>query len=252
MKTISKILKVIVLILIGTTLSTAQNQPYRIHVDHVYPSSSEDYEKVSKKLADLAKENKEEKGWNVLWTNDNRVISITPVNGWEDMGEEFMPNTRAKLGDEKFTELFQEFDKHYDNHSDNIIMLSENLSYMPAGIDISPEGQNYRKNMILYHKARDREKITEIAAKFKDLYMQKGSESHYRFYLSGFGNPESFVLVSSSAVSPLEYAKRQEKNQKLLGEDAQKLWNSLSQYLTKLEYMEGHMKPELSYVPIKS
>ncbi|MBZ9628369.1 hypothetical protein LB456_13145 [Psychroflexus sp. CAK57W] len=252
MKTISKILKVLVLILMGTTFCTGQIQPYRIHVDHVYPSSSEDYEKISKNLADLAKENKEEKGWHVLWTNDNRVISMTPVNGWEDLGEEFLPNTRAKLGDEKFAKLFEEFDEHYDTHSDNIIMLSEKYSYMPGGINISPEGQNYRKNMVLYHKARDRQKIIEIAGKFKELYTKKGSASHYRFYMSGFGNPEAYVLVSSSAESPLEHAKRTEENQKLLGEDAGKLWKELSQYVTKMEHMEGRMMPELSYVPTKS
>lgn len=252
MKTISRILKVLVLILMGTTFCSAQIQPYRIHVDHVYFSSSEDYEIVSKKMADLARENKEEKGWHVLWTNDNRVFSISPVSGWEDLGEEFMPNTRAKLGEEKFAELFQEFDKHYDTHSDNIVLLNETYSYMPSGINIAPEGQNYRKNMVLYHKARDLEKIMEIAAKFKELYKQKGSVSHYRFYMSGFGNPESFVMVSSSAESPLEYAKRSEKNQKLLGEDAGKLWKELTQYVTKMEYLEGNMMPELSYVPTKS
>lgn len=252
MKTISKILKVLALVLMGTTFCTAQIQLYRIHVDHVYPSSSEDYEKMSKKLADLAKENKEEKGWHVLWTYDNRVISMTPVSGWADMGAEILPNTRAKLGDEKFAKLFQEFDKHYDTHSDNVIMLNEKLSYMPTGIDVAPEGQNYRKNMILYHKARDRKKITEIAAKFKELYTENGSPSHYRFYISGFGNPESYVLVSSSAESPLEYAKRSEENQKLLGKDAGKLWKELSQYVTKMEHIEGNMMPELSYVPTKS
>ncbi|SDG77629.1 hypothetical protein [Psychroflexus sediminis] len=252
MKTISKILNVLALMLLGATFCTAQIQPYRIHVDHVYPSSSEEYEKIAEKLADLAKDNKEERGWHVLWTDDNRVISMTPVSGWEDLGTEFMPNTRTKLGDEKFAELFQEFDKHYDTHSDNIIMLSEKYSYMPTGLDISPEGQNYRKNMILYHKARDREKIIEIAGKFKELYSKKGSTAHYRFYMSGFGNPEAYVLVSSSAESRLEHAKRNEKNQKLLGEDAGKLWKELTQYVTKIEHMEGNMMPKLSYVPTKS
>ncbi|NCP61384.1 MAG: hypothetical protein GW839_13940 [Flavobacteriales bacterium] len=251
MKTIDKIFKILLIILISTTFINAQNQFYRIHVDHVYPSNSDAYEKISKRLADLAKENKEEKGWNVLWTNDNRVISIEPISGWQELSDDFMPNTRAKLGDEKFGEIFEEFDKHYDNHNDYIITLSNSLSYMPDGMTTTPEGKNYRKNIVMYHKARDRKKIAEIAQKYKDLYTKKGSKSHYRFYFSGFGNEESYILVSSAAVSPLEYAKQAEENRKLLGEDADKLWNELSQFVTKLEYTEGNMMPELSYSPAK-
>lgn len=251
MKTTNKIFTTLLIVMFSTAFLNAQNQFFRIHVDHVYPSSSKDYEKISKRLADLARENQEEEGWNILWTNDNRVISISPVSGWEDLGKEFMPKTRAKLGNEKFAEIFSEFDKHYDNHNDYIIILSGNLSYMPDGMTTTPEGQNYRKNMVLYHKSRDRQKIAEIAAKFKELYTKKGSKSHYRFYFSGFGNNEDYVLVSSAAPSPLEYAKRTEENRKLLGEESQKLWDELSQYVTKIEYTEGNMMPDLSYKPQK-
>ncbi|PKP26491.1 MAG: hypothetical protein CVU03_02840 [Bacteroidetes bacterium HGW-Bacteroidetes-2] len=241
---------VIVAVFSISMLTAQNNQFYRIHVDHVYPSSSDAYEKISKRLADLAKENQEEDGWNVLWTYDNRVISITPVGGWEDLGKDFMPKTRAKLGDDKFAEIFGEFDKHYDNHYDYIITLSNELSYMPDGMT-TPKGQNYRKNMVLYHKARDGQKIAEIAKKFKDLYTKKGSKSHYRLYFSGFGNTESYILVSNAAASPLEFEKQSDENRKLLGEDSRKLWNELMQYVTKIEYTEGHMQPELSYSPAK-
>tara|TARA_R110000850_G_scaffold147130_1_gene269301 strand:- start:12650 stop:13408 length:759 start_codon:yes stop_codon:yes gene_type:complete len=251
MKTTNKIFKAFLILVLSTSFLSAQNQFYRIHVDHIYPSSSDAYEKVSKRLADLAKENQEEDIWNVLWTNDNRVISISPVSGWEDLGKEFMPKTRAKLGDDKFAEIFSEFDKHYDNHNDYIIILSNNLSYMPDGMTTTPEGENYRKNMVLFHKARDRQKIAEIATKFKELYAKKGSKSHYRVYFSGFGNPESYIMVANAAASPLEFEKQSDENRKLLGEDSKKLWDELMQYVTKIEYTEGHMQPELSYSPAK-
>ncbi|HSP40841.1 MAG TPA: hypothetical protein VLN46_05360 [Gillisia sp.] len=253
MKTIRFITNTVIVVIFSIGMLTAQNnQHYRIHVDYVYPSSSDAYEKVSKRLADLAKENKEEKGWNVLWTNDNRVVSISPIGGWEEMGDEFMPNTRAKLGDEKFGEIFEEFDNHYDQHNDYIITLSNNLSYMPDGMTTTPEGQNYRKNLVMYHKARDRQKIAEIAQKYKDLYTEKGSKSHYRLYFSGFGNPESYILVSYASESPLDHANKAEANRELIGEEGEKMWKELSKYITKIEYTEGNMVPELSYNPSKS
>ncbi|MEX0997338.1 MAG: hypothetical protein WDZ45_09850 [Flavobacteriaceae bacterium] len=247
----NKLFTAMLLVLISTAFLNAQNQFYRIHVDHVYPSSSEAYEKVSKRLATLAKENQEEDGWNVMWTTDNRVISIDPVSGWEDLGKEFMPKTRAKIGDEKFAEIFSEFDKHYDHHNDYTLILSGDLSYMPDGMTTTPANKNYRKNMVMYHKARDRQKVAEIAEKFKDLYAKKGSKSHYRVYFSGFGNPEAYIMVASAAENALEQAKQADANNKLLGEDAKKLWDELSQYITKIEYLEGNMMPELSYNPSK-
>ncbi len=251
MKTIEKILKTLLILLISTNFIIAQNQHYRIHVDHVYPSSSDAYEKISKKLADLAKENQEEDSWNVLWTNDNKVISIAPVAGWEDLGKEFMPKTRAKLGDEKFREIFQEFDKHYDYHNDYIITLNNELSYMPDGMTTTPKGKDFRKNTLMYFKARDLEKVTEIAGKFKELYTKKGSKSHYRVYFSGFGNPESYIMVASAAENALEHAKQADANNKLLGEDSKALWDELTRYVTRIEHMEGNMVPGLSYSPVK-
>ncbi len=253
MKTIRIMITTVIIAIFSISMLTAQNnQFYRIHVDHVYPSSSDAYEKISKRLADLAKENKEKDGWSVLWTNDNRVISIAPVNGWADLGNPFMPNTLAKVGDKKFGEIFEEFDKHYDHHNDYIITLMTNLSYMPNGINTTPEGKNYRNNLVMYHKARDRQKIAEIAEKFKDLYTKKGSKLHYRVYFSGFGNEESYVMVARAAENALEYEKLAEANRQLLGEDGRKLWNELSQYITKLENIEGNMVPDLSYNPSKS
>tara|TARA_R110002072_G_scaffold43558_1_gene122171 strand:- start:15010 stop:15768 length:759 start_codon:yes stop_codon:yes gene_type:complete len=251
MKTTNKIFKAFLILLLSTSFLSAQNQFYRIHVDHIYPSSSDAYEKVSKNLADLAKENQEEDGWNVLWTNDNRVISISPVSGWEDLGKEFMPKTRAKIGDDKFGEIFSEFDKHYDHHNDYLLILSGNLSYMPNGMNTTPEGKNYRNNLVMYHKARDRQKIAEIAGKFKELYTKKGSKLHYRVYFSGFGNEESYIMVARAAESALEFEKQAEANRQLLGEEGMKLWNELSQYITKLEHTVGNMQPELSYSPAK-
>jgi len=67
MKTIKFITKTVIVAIFSISMLTAQNnQFYRIHVDHVYPASSDAYEKISKRLADLAKENQEEDGWNVL------------------------------------------------------------------------------------------------------------------------------------------------------------------------------------------
>ncbi len=251
MKTTNKIFKALLILVLSTSFLSAQNQFYRIHVDHVYPSSSKAYENISKSLASHAKENQEEEGWNVLWTNDNRVISIAPVSGWEDLGKEFMPKTRAKIGDDKFAGIFEEFDKHYDHHNDYIITLISNLSYMPNGINTMPEGKNYRNNLVMYHRARDRQKIAEIAEKLKDLYTKKGSKLHYRVYFSGFGNEESYVMVARAAENALEFEKQADANRQLLGEDARKLWDELMQYVTKTENIEGYMMPELSYNPSK-
>lgn len=236
------------LFLICSSTVTAQNtQTYWFHVDYVYPSKVASYEAVSKKLVDLAEKNQEEKGWSTFVSDDYRYFSITPIAGMEDLGKNPFPKISEKLGDEKFGEIFSEFDNHYDKHSDFLLNLSSTLSYMPDGMTITPEGKNYRRNTLYYFKPEDRAKVIETASVFKELYTQKGSKLHYRVYLSGFGNAESYLMVAIAAANLEDYAKMSTANSTLLGEEAKKPFAQLQSILMKVERISGNMRPDLSY-----
>jgi len=254
MKTIKKQLTFLFcwVFLICTTTITAQNfQTYWFHVDYVYPSKVDSYEATSKKLVDLAKENQEEKGWVTFVSDDYRYFSIAPIAGMEDLGKNPFPKISDKLGDEKFGEIFSEFDNHYDKHTDFLLNLSSTLSYMPDGMTITPEGKNYRRNTLYYFKPEDRAQVIETARAFTELYTQKGSKMHYRVYLSGFGNAESYLMVAIAAENLEDYAKMSTKNSALLGEEAKKPFAQLQSILMKVERMSGNMRPDLSYSPPK-
>jgi len=253
MRTIKKLLTLICgFFLICITTATAQDaQTYWFHVDYVYPSKVASYEAVAKNLADLAKENQEERGWATFAADDYRYFYISPIAGMEDLGKNPFPKISEKLGEEKFGEIFREFDNHYDKHNDFLLSLSSTLSYMPDGITITPEGKNYRRNTLYYFKPKDMAKVIEIAKAFKELYTEKGSKIHYRIYLSGFGNPESYLMVAIAAENAAEYAKMAAENTALLGEEGKKLFAELQSHLMKVERMSGNMRPDLSYSPEK-
>lgn len=254
MRTIKKQLTLLFcgLLLICITTATAQNaQTYWFHVDYVYPSKIASYEAVAKNLVDLAKENQEERGWAAFAADDYRYFSIAPIAGMEDLGKNPFPKIAEKLGDEKFGELFREFDEYYDKHSDFLLSLSNTLSYMPDGMTIMPEGKNYRRNTLYYFKPKDRAKVIETAKAFKELYTNKGSKMHYRVYLSGFGTPESYLMVAIAAENLEDYAKMAAENSALLGDEGKKLFTQLQSLLMKLEQMSGNMRPDLSYSPEK-
>lgn len=238
--------------LIYTTITTAQNaQAYAIHLDYVYPSKVVSYETLAKKLAGLAKENKEESGWLTFVTDDYRYHYMTAIENMADMDKDFMPNVRKTLGNEKYGELFNEFDNYYDHHTDYILNLSANLSYMPEGLTLTPEGKNYRRQAKFYFKPRDRAKVVEIFKSYKELYAKKGSKMHYRIYLSGFGNDESYVMASFAAQNALDYAKMASERNQLLGDENNNLYNELEKYITKVERISGNIRMDLSYIPAK-
>jgi len=156
---------------------------------------------------------------------------------------------QEKMGNEAFGKLFEKFNQHYDSHSDYVMILDKDLSYMPTGINITPEGLNYRYNTLYYVAPKDYGKAVQIAKEFKKLYADKGSKEYYRVYHSGFGTAGNYLMVDRAAKNAAEFEASRDENNNLIGEDGSELYKKLLALLLKTETMTGHMMPELSYFP---
>ncbi len=91
------------------------------------------------------------------------------------------------------------------------------------------------------------EKAAEMAQKFKDLYAKKGVKLHYRMYRNGFGTTDDYFLVAIAAESPEAYEKLRAETNTLLGEEGAQLFGQLRNIISKVETVEGYMRPDLSY-----
>jgi len=226
----------------------SEDQAFHIHEDVVHPDKISDYEQVSKKLISSLKEyNIQDAVWNAASTADGRYLYIQPINNMADLEKNIFASLAEKMGKEAVKNLFVEMDKCYDIEQDYILKLNQELTYMPDGVSITQEEQNYRKWHYLHVSPEDRATVKEKMKGIKDLFAGKGSEMHYRVYTSGFGTRGEFYLVAVSAKDPVDYAQRAAQNQALLGEEGKKTFDDLFASLLRYEEVVGWMRPDLAY-----
>jgi hypothetical protein len=233
---------------LGTAQDNDNFQAYWIHQDPVRPAQIAEYEAAAKKLSEACKKyNLQGADWNTLATTDFNYIYISPIANLAELDKNSFAPLVEKMGKEAVGQMFNDFDKYYDSHRSYILNLDKKLSYMPEGMTTTPEGKPYRHNTLYHFVPANRAKAAEIAQKFKDLYAKKGAKLQYRVYRNGFGTTEDYFLVAVAAESPEAYEKLRAETNTLLGEEGVQLFGQLRNILTKVETVEGYMRPDLSY-----
>lgn len=253
MKTLKTTMLLAIILLLMPIISNAQaNQTFWIHADQVKPSMTGEYEKVSKDfIAACKKHDLKDADWTTAQIDDGTYLSITPIKNMADLDKNTLAPLAEKMGNENFRAIFDRFNKCYDKHGDYIVMLSNDLSYMPNGLTINTEGKNYRKWHFLYVTPENVQNLREKIKELKALYEKKGSKEHFRIYRAGFGTMGDYFLAVVSAKDAQDYARQSDENEALLGEEGKKLFEDMFKYVDKYESKTGGMRPDLSYTASK-
>ncbi len=225
-------------------------QKYLVHVDYVKPSMYDTYIETAKAFHDACNEHQPEVSWITVATSDYRMMYVSPMENFAELDKNAFAGMAEKMGD-KFGKLFSKFDECYDRHSGYVIVLDEELSYMPDGVSPVVEGENYRKFYMMYHTPSNHGKVKEAIKGVKKMFSDKGSKVYYRVYHSDFGAGEDYYMVAVSYVDPVDAANRGKANNELLGEDAKAVFGKLMNSTERFEEFTGWMKPDLYYSPKK-
>lgn len=248
MKTFKTALIALFLVLIAPISASAQKM-YRIHEDVVKPSHIMEYEGVVKELLDLMKtHNIQDTKWITAVTNNSHYLFVSPIENYAELDKpNFVSALIEKEGREKIVALFNRMDKCYDTELDYIITLNEDLTYMPEGITQTPEGENYREFHYVYVAPGNRSIVREKMKAIKELYQNKGSETYYRVYNSGFGTDGEYYMVAIAAKDQEHMVKKGNINKELFGQEGQKKMWEMYQNVLKYEKVEADMRPDLAY-----
>ncbi|MFG6687854.1 hypothetical protein ACGK9U_14825 [Mariniflexile sp. HNIBRBA6329] len=247
MKTIKTTFLLAFILCLCINVSHAQKS-FWVHQDNVNPSMIMQYEKVAKEFTDACKQHNPETSWAVANTNDLKYLYISPIEKMADLDKDPFTDMAKKMGDD-WKKMFQEFDKCYDSHGSYIIHLVEDLTYMPEGISMTQEGQDYRKWFYIYFKPENAAKVREGMKAVKDLYVAKKSKEHYRIYRNGFGTSEDYYLVAVSSKDEIDGATKSKENEALLGPDSWEIFNKVMSHASRFEEYSGKMRPDLAYAP---
>jgi hypothetical protein len=247
MKTIKSTLLLAFILCLTINFSQAQKL-YQIHQDNVNPSMVKQYEKVAKAFNDACNEHKPQISWVTATTNDMKYLYISPIENMADLDKQPFSDMAKKMGD-KWAKMFEDFDKCYDSHRSYVIHLVEDLTYMPEGISMTQDGQNYRKWFYIYFTPSNAAKVREGMKAVKDLYTAKDSKEFYRIYRNGFGTSEDFYLVAVSAKDEIDSATKSKENDAVLGPDSWDTFSKVMNYASRFEEYSGEMRPDLAYAP---
>ena len=149
----------------------------------------------------------------------------------------------------KFGAMFERFDNCYDSHGTYIVLSDDELSYKPAEEAQTGESENYRTWFYIYYKPKNAKNIREGMKAVKELFASKGSKEYYNVYRNGFGQMESYYLVSIPAKNEIDSATRGEANKDVLGPDRWDTFSKVMNYASRTEEYNGEMRPDLSYSP---
>lgn len=246
MKTIKTTFLLATLVLFVPLSMTAQ-QMFHVHEDVVKPSMTMEYETILSEVGKLIKEHPlENVTMLVLQGNNNSYYFVRPISSMADLDKPSpVAQLATKAGAEKVWPLFERMDKCYDIEKDYIITLNGDLSYMPEGMNITPEGENYREQYKIYYSPENRNAVKESMKAIKDEFASKGSKMYYRVYNSGFGADAEFFLVSIAAKDEVDMATKGKANQDLMGDDGQKVMFNMFQNIRSIEEIEGMMRPDV-------
>lgn len=228
--------------------STNNNQAFWVHEDQVKPSMLKEYEAVSKDFIAACKEhNLTDADWSTARIDGGTYLSISPITNMADLDKNPLAPLAEKMGEEKFRAIFNRFDKTYNVHRNYVVHLITDMSYMPNGLTTHTPGEDYRK-WHFFHVTPDnvvnlRNKMKEIKA----LYEKTGANQHFRVYRNGFGTNGDYYLVVISAKDAISYEKTSNETDVLLGEEGEKLFDEMLQYVHKYEPRTGGMRPDLGY-----
>jgi hypothetical protein len=227
-------------------------QMYWVHEDQVKPSMVMDYEKAAKQLVDnCMKHNIQTLGWITTATNDFRYLYVSPIATMADINYDGFKPLQEAMGEEAFGKMFSDMDKCYDSHGDYILMLNNDLTYMPEGMTQTPEGEDYRRFYYIRTTPEHNGMLKEKMKAIKDFYAEKNSKVHYRVYQSGFGSMENYYLVAIAAKDGVTYETMGDENDAILGEERHQLFGEMMKYVTSIDEVTGEMRPDLAYSPKK-
>jgi hypothetical protein len=231
--------------------SQNENQAFWVHEDQVKPSMLKEYEAVTKDFIAACKEhNLKDADWSTASIDDGTYLSISPINNMADFDKNPLAPLSEKMGEENFRTIFSRFNECYDTHRDYVVHLIDDMSYMPNGITTNTVGEDYRKWHFFHVTPKNVASLRNKMMEIKSLYETKAAKQHFRIYRNGFGSQGDYYLVVISAKDAQSYAQISGETDKLLGEEGEKLFDELMQYVHKYESRTGRMRPDLAYTAI--
>ena len=252
MKTSKTTTVLAILLLFALNFSFAQDkQPtmFSVHTDNVRFDKMKQYEEVAKEMKDnCVKHDVQGANWTAVSIEDGRYVYVTPISSMADLDKNPMGDLFEKMDKDAASAMFDKMNECYDSHSNSIVHYIEDLSYHPESAG-SNEGKNFREYHFIYYTPQNGKALYDAMMEVKELFKAKNINNGYSVYGSGFGNEESYLMVSIAANDDLEIAQNGKANNKAFGEEGDATFFKVISLASRYDQVNGRIRPDLSYAP---
>jgi hypothetical protein len=231
-----------------------KSQLFLMHEDEVLPYKADQYESALKDFVKMFSDAKiENRTYNIVQGDYFTYTAVIPVTDFKGLAEYFgmTPDIIKKIGQDKFDAQMKKFDGCYDTHRNYLLTLRNDLSYKPEYALNPDDGINFRHFDYLYAVPGKEDEMTALLQEWKALYESKKIEQGYRVYMGSVGTENGMVLLVQPAKSRADWAILSDKQDEILGEESQKLWERTMEITQKFEHKNAMMRPDLSLRPKK-
>ncbi|WP_353780033.1 hypothetical protein [Winogradskyella sp. 3972H.M.0a.05] len=254
MKTTKMRMLLLLACILMTNLGFAQDKEpptmFVVHTDYVNFNKMMQYEEAAKALKEnCEKHDIQDVDWLTVSIEDGRYVYVSAIENMAELDNNPMASLFEKMGQEEAGALFNKMDECYDSHGNTIVHYMPELSYNPEGY--STEGKNYREYHFLYYSPKDSKAMNEGMKAVKDMFAAKGVKNGYNVYHSGFGEKDSYYMVSIAGKDDIAVAQGGKENDEILGDERQATFYKVISLTTKYDQVNGRLRPDLSYTPAK-
>lgn len=221
-----------------------------VHQDVIFPYAADKYEKAVKDFIGMLKDSKVESMFRTLQSDYFTYIYLTPVKDYDGLANYFGMRTDMveKIGKEKFSKIMSGFDGCYASHKNYILNLRNDLSYKPKyGMD-PKEDMNFRHVDYLYLVPGKEDEMIKLLKEYKSLYEKKNIAEGYRVYFGDLGTDMPMVVFVQPAKNRTDWSTLSDKQDEILGEEANVLWNKAMAITQSFEHHSGMMRTDLFYI----
>ncbi len=220
-----------------------------IREDHVYPSSTMEYEMS---LADLKQllSTKNMKGFNyfVNLRNDYSFTHVIPLNKIEDLKLGIHSIVAKQVNDPLFDLILNDLKETTKSYRHYIVRYLRELSYIPEDNNWN-ENSQYRRWSYFYCQPGKESEVEKVLSEWKKLYESKGIEMGFRVFSGFIGIEQPLYILTIWAEDPLAYQTNLQEVSTKLGEDGAALMNKMFKYVNSTETIEGWYLPQYSFAP---
>jgi hypothetical protein len=233
---------------------STDGQLFWLHEEVVKISMWDQYEATSKEWVDLMTQG----GLDLpavyaSQRDDGHYYYLIPLKSYADIDKTYgaFGDAISKIGKDKWKEYMMRNNSSMETSVDYIVRRSDKYSYEPKEPRLKPEERGFIHWMFFTYAPGKRQEVLDVLADWKALYEKNNIPDGWAIWFPEVGFQNNMIALTESAKDGADFYAENDKNNKILKDEQQKLWERISANVLTMEDKYGRPRPDLEYMKKK-